>query len=216
MLLSDGDHYISATMAPGLVASNRSKEILQNTLIKVLDYEKHLTDGRVSLELHKVALISQDPGHRFGNPFDYYDAFDEHDGNDNDDVDEEEEELISTLEGAAIETEVCQQALMHQQGSGNTTPNNKDSGIGTQQNLLQLYYCHYPVSAKPIDSKIQRTGWNVDSHGDAPSPKCRWMPGAPVDPQKPNDPHQALREKSSVSSKKSKRGSPTSISTTAK
>jgi hypothetical protein len=218
MLLSDGDHYISATMAPGLVASNRSKEILQNTLIKVLDYEKHITDGRVSLELHKVALISQDPGHRFGNPFDYYDVFDEHDGNDDDDDgDADEEELITTLEGEAIETEVvCQQALMHQQQQGNNgnnnSNNNDDSGIDTsQQNLLKLYSCHYPVSAKPIDSKIQRTGWTVDSHGYAPSPKCRWMPGsAPAAGQKTkpnNGPH--------VSSSKPKREpSPTSISTT--
>jgi hypothetical protein len=154
-------------------------------------------------------LISQDPGHRFGNPFDYYDAFDEHDGNDDD---AEEEEYITTLEGEAIETEVCQQALMHQQGDGNNL-NNKDSNIGTQQNLLQLYYCHYPVSAKPIDSKIQRTGWKVDSHGCAPSPKCRWMPTSPADPNKPNYPHQALREKTNVSSKP-KRGSPTSVFTT--
>jgi hypothetical protein len=166
---------------------------LQNTLIKVLDYERHVTDGRVSLELHKVALISQDPGHRFGNPFDYYDAFDEYN-----DGDSEEEELITTLEGDAIETEVSQQALMHQRGNDNTK---KDSS-SSQQNLLKLYSCHYPVSAKPIDSKIQRTGWTVDSHGVTPSPKCRWMPGPPADQNKPNYPFQVLlREKPNVSSK---------------
>jgi hypothetical protein len=217
MLLSDGDHYISATMAPGLVASNRSKEILQNTLIKVLDYERHVKDGRVSLELHKVALISQDPGHRFGNPFDYYDAFDEqYDCNDDDNAEEEEEELITTLEGEAIQTEVCQQALMHQQGNNNNPK--KDNSIGTQQNLLKLYSCHYPVSAKPIDSKIQRTGWTVDSHGCKPSPKCRWMPGLPsaaaaaYQQHKPNYPnhHQTLKEKTNVSSSRPERGSPAS------
>jgi hypothetical protein len=157
MELSDGEHFITATMAPLLRSSTRSKEIVQNTLIKVLDYDKDGSDGRVALQLNKVSIISQDPGHRFGNPAYYYDVFDEQ---------EEEDGLPIVSPDAPIETQICQELMQWH----NAVVSRDDPA------LLELFSCQYPLNEKPIDSKILTTGWQIDSHGTAPGPRCRWIP----------------------------------------
>jgi hypothetical protein len=46
--------------------------------------------------------------------------------------------------------------------------------------LLEMYSCRFSEHEKPIHSKIPSTGWKVDSHGCAPVPRARWIPGAPT------------------------------------
>jgi hypothetical protein len=160
MQLSDGEHFITATMAPKLLSSTRSGEIVQSTLIKVLKFEKYVSDGRVALQLNKLSIISQDPGQRFGNPSFYYDVFDEKDEDDG-------QPIISS--DTPIETQICHELMQRQ-----------DAVVSKDvQTLLELYSCQYPLKEKPIDSKIPRTGWQIDSHGTFPGPRCRWIPAQP-------------------------------------
>ena len=78
-----------------LRSSSKNKPPAQNTLIKVMEYEKCIAsqdeefgggggkggveDGHLFLRLKKISVISQDPGHKFGNPVYYYDACDDDD-----------------------------------------------------------------------------------------------------------------------------------------
>jgi hypothetical protein len=184
ILLSDGEYYITATMSPELSMSLRSKELVKNALIKILNYEKYELDGtgKCAIRLHKISLISQDPGHQFGNPMDYHDAYDE------------EEDTISTGSSssgnepvvvvasatvdAPIENQICHELLMSQQQE-----QQQKLSARSNQNLSEFYSCHYPVKASPllaVDSKIPSTGWQIDTHGQAPCPKCRWIPAAAV------------------------------------
>ena len=153
--------------------SNRSKEIVVNTLIKVLEYEKYLLDGRVALKIHRVSLISQDPGHRFGNPIDYYDVYDVNY------VEKKDEPAITTYEDP-IENQIRQQWIQSPNAVSTTASSSspQQHPLALAQNLVELYSCYYPVNEKPIDSKIPRTGWNIDSHGISPGPKCRWIPAS--------------------------------------
>ena len=148
-------------MGPKLRSSTRSGEIVKNTLIKVLGFEKHFYGGRVVLQLNRVSIVSQDPGQRFGNPAFYYDVFDEEDEDDNG------QPIIKT--DTPIEEQICHELMQRQD-----TVVSKDA-----QTHLELYSCKYPLNEKPIDSKILSTGWQVDSHGTSPGPRCRWIPAHP-------------------------------------
>ena len=67
---------MTATMSQELSLSIRSRELKKNSLIKVLEYETYsLPDGKLALQLQKICLITQDPGHSFGNPIDFHDAY---------------------------------------------------------------------------------------------------------------------------------------------
>lgn len=171
-------------MSPELSMSLRSKELVKNALIKILDYEKYELDGngKCAIRLHKISLISQDPGHQFGNPMDYYDAYDEEeeDASSTGSISDNEPVVVvaSTAVDAPIENQICHELLMHQQQE----QQQKLSARGNQ-NLSEFYSCHYPVKTSPVmavDSKIPGTGWQTDNHGHAPSPKCRWIPAAAV------------------------------------
>ena len=154
--LSDGEHYLTATMTPQLRSATRNGEIVENTLLKVLDYEKYVSDDAVTLLLKKVSIVSQDPGQRFGNPSYYYDVFDEENEDDG-------QPIIST--DTPIETQICHELMQRQ-----------DTVVSKEvQTLVELYSSKYPLEEKPIDSKIMSTGWCVDSHGTAPGPRCRWI-----------------------------------------
>jgi hypothetical protein len=120
MQLSDGEHFITATMAPKLCSSTRSGEIAQNNLIKVLDFEKYVSDGLVALQWNKLSIISQDLGQRFGNPYFYYDVFDEKDEDDG-------QPIISS--DMPIETQICHELMQRQ-----------DAVVSKDvQTLLELY-----------------------------------------------------------------------------
>jgi hypothetical protein len=181
ILLSDGEYYIAATMSPELSMSLRSKELVKNALIKILDYEKYELDGngKCAIRLHKISLISQDPGHQFGNPIDYYDAYDEEEDTISSGSSSDNEPVVvvtSATVDAPIENQICHELLMSQQQEHQQ----KLSARGNK-NLSEYYSCHYPVKTSPIlavDSKIPGTGWQIDTHGQAPSPKCRWIPAA--------------------------------------
>jgi hypothetical protein len=171
-------------MSPELSMSLRSKELVKNALIKILDYEKYELDGtgKCAIRLHKISLISQDPGHQFGNPMDYYDAYDEEEDNFSTGSSSSDNEPVvvvaSATVDAPIENQICHELLMSQQQE----QQQKLSARGNQ-NLSEFYSCHYPVKTSPllaVDSKIPGTGWQIDTHGQAPSPKCRWIPAAAV------------------------------------
>ncbi len=75
-------------MTPRFNTAKKYKELGQNTLIKVLGFERTTREGKTSFQINKLCIISQDPGHRFGNPLHYFDVYD--DSEDDDDLDEED------------------------------------------------------------------------------------------------------------------------------
>ena len=50
--------------------------------------------------------------------------------------------------------------------------------VSETQELHELYCCTYHIHDKPIDSKVPSTEWQIDSHGIAPGPRCRWIPAS--------------------------------------
>ena len=171
--VSDGEHFLSATMAPTLRKATRNGEIVKNTLIKVLDFEKQAINGHVTLRLNKVSIVSQDPGQRFGNPSFYYDVFHDKDEDDG-------QPIVSS--DTPIETQICQELMQRQ---------DRVSKDFHSQTLVELYSCMYPLKDKPVDSKILSSGWQIDSHGTSPGPRCRWIPAQPSK-KDPKSPHGSL------------------------
>lgn len=181
-------------MTPKLRTATRSKELVQNTLIKVLEYEKCVNtvldgDGdrrdEVYLKLTKISIISQDPGHKFGNPVYYYDVCDY-------EVDEDEGYASSVSSSILDESQDPAVVIPHPDTPIVRTSDTVHSRttqqlplVSESQALHELYYCQYQISDKPIDSKVPNTAWNVDSHGVGPGPKCRWIPSA--SPQQEED-----------------------------
>ena len=173
--MSDGEHFITATLGSQLRLSNRIKEVVPNTLIKVFGFERETNPengGRVSIKLKKLSIISQDPGHRFGNPAYFYDVCDDQEKGDT-----TGQGIVST--DAPVETQICQQLLRRNSSSSSSRRNNVDQS----QTLLELYSCQYPINKKPVDSKIPQNGWHIDSHGTGPGPTCRWIPAAKSPPK---------------------------------
>lgn len=139
---------------------------MQNSLIKILNFETYIQDGCVAIHLKRLSIISQNPGHKFGNPAYYFDIFDE--------VDEDDGPSIISS-GSPIEVEISHELM----NCGGASPN-----MESVQALLELYSCRVAAGEKPIHSKIPSTGWTIDSHGCAPVPRTRWIPG-PVAPKQP-------------------------------
>jgi hypothetical protein len=189
--LSDGDHFLYAVMAPRLRAASRSKEVAQNTLIKITDYEKCIASssqevngvekGQLYLQIQKISIISQDPGHKFCNPVYYYDVCD----------DESEEgssfssssSLDESREAAVIvnphpSTAIVQQSSIDAFMRPANVAAPRRLFVAESQALQELYYCKYQIRDKPIDSKVPATEWEVDTHGVEPGPRCRWIPAA--------------------------------------
>jgi hypothetical protein len=177
-------------MSPRLRSASRSKEVVHNTLIKVTEYEKCIATssqevngvekGQVYLQIRKLSVISQDPGHKFCNPVYYYDVCD----------DESEEastfsstsSLDDSREAAVIvnphpSTSIVQHSsidsFMHP-----TTAIPRKLFVTETQALQELYHCKYQIRDKPIDSKIPGAEWEIDLHGIGPGPKCRWIPAS--------------------------------------
>ena len=192
---------MTATMSQELSLSIRSRELKKNSLIKVLEYETYsLPDGKLALQLQKICLITQDPGHSFGNPIDFHDAYE---------LEEEVDQsttttqcgdpvVVSASTGAPIETRFCRELMMQRGGGQHPTGNsgsssngngNANSSLlfpnGSDQSLCELYSCRYLLSDAPADSKIPRSGWQIDSAGIAPGPKCRWIQAPPPSPPSP-------------------------------
>lgn len=46
----------------------------------------------------------------------------------------------------------------------------------TNNGLQKLYSCYYPTNQQALDSKIPRTGWNMEESGIDPPPRCTWIP----------------------------------------
>ena len=132
--VSDGEHFLSATMAPTLRKATRNGEIVKNTLIKVLDFEKQAINGHTTLRLNKVSIVSQDPGQRFGNPSFYYDVFHDKDEDDG-------QPIVSS--DTPIETQICQE-LMQRQDRGHI----RETSWRNQARLQRLRPAHlarYPA-----------------------------------------------------------------------
>lgn len=179
-----------AILAPRCRSASRSKELTQNTLIKVTEYEKYIgtssqevngvEKGQVYLQVRKLSLISQDPGHKFCNPVYYYDVCD----------DESEEastfssasSLDDSRDAAVIvnphpSTQIVQQSSIDSiMRPTFATP--RRPYVAETQALRELYFCNYQIRDKPIDSKVPGTEWEIDMHGIGPGPKCRWIPAA--------------------------------------
>lgn len=183
-------------MTPKLRKATRTKELVQNTLIKVLEYEKcanTVLDGdgdrrnEVYIKLTKISIISQDPGHKFGNPVYYYDVCD---------YEEDEDEGYASSVSSSILDESHEPAVVITHPD---TPIVRTSDIvysrttqqlplvSESQALHELYYCQYQIRDKPIDSKVPNTAWEVDSHGVDPGPKCRWIPSTSPSQEESSD-----------------------------
>lgn len=169
-------------------AATRTKELIPNTLIKVLEYEKCVNtvlDGggdrrnEVYLKLTKLSIISQDPGHKFGNPVFYYDVCDYEIEEDEGYASSVSSSILDESHEAAVvvsphpDTPIVRSSLMLLTGSARRQP-----FVSESQVLHELYYCQYRIRDKPIDSKVPNAPWQVDSHGVGPGPKCRWIPAA--------------------------------------
>ena len=143
---------------------------MQNSLIKVLNLDKYVgDDSNIAIHLKKISVVSQDPGHKFGNPAYYFDLFDEQDEDDSQGVVQETEE--------PIEIEISQELIERKAGIENDPEQD--------HTLLEMYSCRFSAHEKPIHSKIPSTGWKVDSHGCVPVPRTRWIPGAKPKPTVP-------------------------------
>ena len=143
------------------MSSIRNKEITRNTLIKVLDFDKYIHENCVAVHLKKISVVSQDPGHRFGNPSYYFDLFDEQN-------DDDSQEVVKEAE-SPIEDEIGQQFMQGKIGMEKST--------GLDQTLMNMYSCRFATDQRPVHSKIPSEGWKVDSHGSSPVPRIRWIPG---------------------------------------
>jgi hypothetical protein len=172
---------------------NRSKELIQNTLIKVLQFERCVDtvingegDSRdeVYLKVTKLSIISQDPGHKFGNPVYFYDVcdydLDEDEGYSSsasssilDDSQETAVVVVNPHPDTPIVRATCEMDL-----SAYRAQHQRQPLVAESQALHELYYCQYQIRDKPIDSKVPNSAWQVDSHGVGPGPKCRWIHAA--------------------------------------
>jgi hypothetical protein len=197
--LSDGEHTIYAILAPKITTSNKSKNLTINTVIKVLHFDRCLWSSgenfnQVYLHLTKLSVISQDPGHKFGNPVYYYDVCDVDDDTDDDStIDDEDAQStnssLSSNDDRRAAAVVVSGLVHHQQHHPlginpiilpradfeNSKPGGSNSSSETQA-LQQLYRLSYRVSDNPLNSKIPSSSLEVDTHGISPGPKCRWIP----------------------------------------
>lgn len=130
-------------------------------MIKVLDFDKYISDECVAVHLKKISVVNLDPGHRFGNPVYYFDVFGEKD-------DDDSQEVINMTENL-IEDQISQE-LIERTGGTEASPDRNST-------LLKMYSCQFAIDQKPVHSKIPSTGWKVDIHGCAPVPRIRWIPG---------------------------------------
>ncbi|KAG7351276.1 BTB/POZ domain containing protein [Nitzschia inconspicua] len=186
--LSDGDHFLYAVMTPRLRSASRNKELAQNTLVKVTEYERCIASsnqevvgvekGQMYLHIRKLSIISQDPGHKFCNPVYYYDV-----------CDDESEELSTFSSSSSLDgsreasvivnphpsTAIVQKSSIDLLMQPATT---RRLFVTESQALQELYFCNYRIRDKPIDSKVPATEWEIDTHGIQPGPKCRWIPAA--------------------------------------
>jgi hypothetical protein len=197
--LSDGEHFIYGIMTLRLHSASRKKEITENTLIKVTEYEKCIASsfqeingvepGQVYLRLNKFAIITQDPGHKFGNPVYFYDICD----------DESEitsfsssSSLGSSQENPASIVNAHPSTAIGNQSSMDSFMIPRQLFVTESQALQELYYCNYQICDKPIDSKVPDSEWELGSDGIAPGPRCRWISAAAAsnDVEQAGQPHQ--------------------------
>jgi len=215
--LSDGEHFIYASLAPRLRTATRGKELVQNTLVKVLGYEKCVssdentsgaTTGHVYLQLTKLSIISQDPGHRFGNPVYYYDDF----GDDEWDEDEDISSAASSLDDGrraamvvnphpctTIVDQSSLESLVRPTAMAPAQLYTRRPCVSESQALHELYCCNYEIRNKPVDSKVPNVEWQTDAHGIGPGPRCRWIPASDVSPDDASSGGDNITSSSSVS-----------------
>ena len=153
-------------MSPKLLTSSRCKELVPNTLVKIDDYDRILTDGPKLFQLKRFSILSQDPGHRFGNPANYFDVC----------GDSDEEEPPATMIAAnsptpSQEEDEIYQELINPQTDLELSP----SPTSDNQALSELYSIRFPMSEKPVD-KLPKVNWQIDTNGIEPGPRCRWIP----------------------------------------
>jgi hypothetical protein len=87
-------------------SAHTAKELVPNTLTKVFGFKRDSSsEGRVGIRLKKLSIISQDPGHCFGNPAYFYDVCD--------DQEKDDERAIVTSD-APVETQICLELLRNQ------------------------------------------------------------------------------------------------------
>ena len=54
--------------------------------------------------------------------------------------------------------------------------NSQNDSSNDDDGLQKLYSCYYPLDKQAKDSKIPRTGWQIEQNGAAPAPRCTWIP----------------------------------------
>ena len=165
-------------MTPKLRSTTRIKGIMQNTLIKITDYEKCIASSsqevngvdreQVYLQLNSLAVITQDPGHRFGNPAYYYD------------INDDDSEVTTFSSSSSLDDSQESAALIvNQSAMDYSFMSQRRPFVSESQELNELYYCNYQIRDKPIDSKVPDYAWEPATDGLTPGPKCRWIPAGP-------------------------------------
>ena len=155
---------------------------MQNTLIKITEYEKCVASTfqevngvdteQVYLRLNRLAVITQDPGHRFGNPAYFYD------------INDDDSEITSFSSSSSLDDSHENAALIVNQSAMDSFMTQRRPFVSESQELNELYYCNYLICDKPIDSKVPDYEWETATDGLAPGPKCRWIPAGPeIDPE---------------------------------
>jgi hypothetical protein len=190
--LSDGEHFLHAIVSPRFRSASRNREVVHNTLIKVTEYEKCIASssqevngvekGQVYLHIHKLSVISQDPGHKFCNPVYYYDV-----------CDDESEEASTFSSASSLDDSKEATVIVNPHPSTSIVQQSSIDSflrppgaiarklfVTETQALQELYYCKYDVRDKPIDSKVTGAEWEIDMHGIGPGPKCRWIPATDI------------------------------------
>jgi hypothetical protein len=61
--------------------------------------------------------------------------------------------------------------LAESMGAASSSNSHQDSN-----GLQKLYSCYYPTDQQAKDSRIPRTGWNVEESGTEPAPRCTLIP----------------------------------------
>ena len=66
--VSDGDNYMTGTLAEDLSSLCEEQQIVENSLLKILAYEQYQLDNKQCLHVTDLSFVGAHPGHTLGNP----------------------------------------------------------------------------------------------------------------------------------------------------
>lgn len=68
--LSDGEYQLQATLSSSIQSLLEQQEIVDTTVIKVLEFGLYQLEDRTAIHLNNVSVVNSNPGHVFGEPID--------------------------------------------------------------------------------------------------------------------------------------------------